>query len=39
MNNFLPLVVQLNGKKQTEEWNKYIMAKLIAAIKKKYNNI
>ena len=39
MNNFPPLVAQLNGKKQTEEWNKYIVATLKTAIKKEHNNI
>ena len=39
MNNFPPLVAQLNGKKQIEECDKYNVATLIAAIKKEHNDI
>ncbi len=39
MNNFPPLVAQLNGKKQIEECDKYNVAILIAAIKKEHNDI
>ena len=39
MNNFPPLVAQLNGKKQIEECDKYNVAILIASIKKELNDI